>query len=128
LLDKIEVDESGLHTSDENKMSPLVLRVINYFNEHYVENITLDRLSQKFFASKTTLIYNFKRYTNCSPIDFLLSVRLTKAKEKLVNTKKSIEEIALSCGFSSANYFGLIFKKKEGLSPSAYRKYQNSKR
>lgn len=127
LLDKIEVDEDSTHTSDENKMSPLVLRVINYFNEHYVENITLDGLSQKFFASKTTLIYNFKRYTNCSPIDFLLSVRLTKAKEKLVNTKKSIEEIALSCGFSSANYFGLIFKKKEGLSPSDYRKYQWSK-
>lgn len=127
LLSKIEADESNAHTSDENKMSPLVLRVINYFNEHYDEHITLDGLSQSFFASKTTLIYNFKRYTNCSPIDFLLSVRLTKAKERLVNTKKSIEEIALSCGFSSANYFGLIFKKKEGLSPSDYRKYQWSK-
>ena len=113
--------------SDENKMSPLVLRIINYFNESYGNRITLEDLSRDFFASKTTLIYHFKKYTNCSPIDFLLSVRITKAKEQLVNTKKSIEAIAHDCGFSSANYFGLIFKKKEGISPANYRKYQKSK-
>ena len=127
LLSKMNADESRITSPEDNKMSPLVLRIINYFNEHYAENISLEVLSREFFASKTTLIYNFKKYTNCSPIDFLLSVRLTKAKEQLVNTKKGIEDIALSCGFSSANYFGLIFKKKEGLSPSSYRKYQLSK-
>ena len=72
--------------------------------------------------------YNFKKYTNCSLIDFLLNIRLTKAKELLVNAKKSVEEIAELCGFSSANYFGLIFKKKEGVSPINYRKIQREKR
>lgn len=128
LISKTDAEEAKAPTQKDNKMSPLVLRSINYFHRHYAENITLERLSQEFFASKTTLIYNFKKYTNCSPIDFLLSVRLTKAKEQLVNTKRSIGEVALSCGFSSANYFGLIFKKKEGLSPTAYRKYQWSKK
>jgi AraC-like DNA-binding protein len=104
-------------------------RAINYFNEHYAdtESISLDALSRELFASKTTLIYNFKKYTNCSPMEFLLSVRLTKAKEQLANTQKSVESVALDCGFSSANYFGLIFKKKEGISPSAYRKKQRTK-
>ena len=118
---------AGAGVFDENKISPLVLRIINYFNECYGEKITLEALSKDFFASKTTLIYNFKKYTNCSPIDFLLNVRITKAKEQLVNTKKNVERIALDCGFSSANYFGLMFKKKEGLSPANYRKYQKSK-
>jgi AraC-like DNA-binding protein len=126
-LSKMDADEESSPSAQDNKMSPLVLRAINYFNEHYTESITLDALSRELFASKTTLIYNFKKYTNCSPMEFLLTVRLTKAKEQLVNTKKSVEEISRSCGFSSANYFGLIFKKKEGISPSEYRKQQRVK-
>lgn len=124
LLRKMDADEEMLLSVQDNKMSPLTLHAIDYLNEHFAERITLEDLSREFFASKTTLIYNFKKYTNCSPMDFLLSVRLTKAKEQLVNTSKSIEAVALSCGFSSANYFGLIFKKKEGISPSAFRKQQ----
>ena len=62
-----------------------------------------------------------------SPIDFLVDVRLTKAKQMLVSTKKGLEEIAYLNGFSSANYFGLIFKKREGLSPLNYRKNQIAK-
>ena len=126
-VSKMDDDIVSATSPEDNKMSPLTLRAINYFNEHYTESITLDALSRELFASKTTLIYNFKKYTNCSPMEFLLTVRLTKAKEQLVNTKKSVEEISRSCGFSSANYFGLIFKKKEGISPSEYRKQQRVK-
>jgi transcriptional regulator GlxA family with amidase domain len=54
-------------------------------------------------------------------------VRLTKAKKMLVDTHKSVGEISELCGFSSANYFGLIFKQKEHLSPLQYRKNQQSK-
>ena len=50
-----------------------------------------------------------------------------KAKEFLLNTKKSVGEISELCGFSSSNYFGLIFKQKEGLSPANYRKHQHTK-
>ncbi len=106
---------------------PLVLKIINYLNENYAEKITLERLSEQFFVAKPTLLYNFKKYTGCSPIDFLVNVRLTKAKQMLLNSRKSVGEIAELCGFSSSNYFGLIFKQKENLSPSNYRKYQQSK-
>ena len=84
-------------------------------------------LADRFFVSKATLIYNFNKYASCSPMDFLLNVRLTKAKDMLINSGKSVGEISDECGFSSANYFGLIFKKKEGLSPLQYRKNQRSK-
>jgi AraC-like DNA-binding protein len=61
-------------------------------------------------------------------MDYLLMLRLSKAKEELMNTEKSIKEISESCGFSSPNYFSLIFKRKENISPGNYRKYQNAKR
>ena len=50
-------------------------------------------------------------------MDFLLNLRLEKAKEALETTNKSICQIAEECGFRSANYFSLIFKRKEQLSP-----------
>ncbi len=111
----------------QKNIPPLVLKVVNYLNTHFNEKITLENLANTFFVSEGTLLYNFKKYMNYSPIDFLVNIRLTKAKELLINTNKSIQEIADSCGFSSANYFGLIFKNREGLSPIAYRKNQRAK-
>lgn len=127
LLSKI--DESGITPRAEakNNISPLILKTIDFINENFAEKQTLEHLAKTFFVSKTTLMYQFKKYTNCSLMDYLLNVRLTKAKEMLLNSKKSINEIAETCGFSSANYFGLIFKQKENLSPANYRKHQKNK-
>ena len=122
-----EQASNPVSTAVKTKLPKLVLQLIDYFNENYAEQLTLDDLAQLFFVSKTTLIYNFKKHMNCSPIDFLLNVRLNKAKELLLHTKKTIGEIAEACGFSSANYFGLIFKQKEGLSPANYRKHELNK-
>ena len=111
----------------EHKAPPLVLKVIDHLYAHYQERLTLDGLAEHFFVSKATIIYNFNRYLHCSPMDFLLNLRLTKAKEELLRTDKSICQIAEECGFGSANYFSLIFKRKEQLSPGNYRKYQRAK-
>ncbi|MBQ8405470.1 MAG: helix-turn-helix transcriptional regulator [Clostridia bacterium] len=127
LLHKSAVNRQTPQAVSETAIPPLILKVFEYLNANYHENITLDNLAERFFVAKPTLLYNFKRYVNRSPIDFLLTVRLAKAKQLLVSTKQSVNEIAAACGFSSANYFGLIFKKKEGISPLTYRKNQLAK-
>ncbi|MGP4041120.1 helix-turn-helix transcriptional regulator [Gracilibacillus sp. D59] len=63
-----------------------------------------------------------KEVFNCTPIEYLNRVRLDQAKVLLVTTNLSMEHIAEKCGFSHISYFSRIFKKVEGLSPSAYRK------
>ena len=107
--------------------SPLAKKTINYLNEHFTEKITLDDLSAKFFVSKVTLCKAFKKATNSTIADYLLMMRISKAKELLGSSsvRKSIGEIAEICGFSSQNYFSLIFKQKTKLSPLNYRKYQH---
>lgn len=127
LLDKLLPEKKQPKTLSQNALPPTMLRILDYLNSHYNDNVTLEFLSSKFFISKSTLIYNFKKYTDRSPIDFLLAIRLSKAKQMLVTTNKSVDLISSECGFSSANYFGLIFKKKEQLSPLAYRKLQREK-
>ncbi len=105
------------------KLPVILLKTLKFFQEHYAEKITLDSLEEKFFVSKKTIIYNFKKYLNESPIDYLLKIRLMKAKKLLLAQQKlSIEKIANACGFSCANYFTECFKDKEGLSPTAFRK------
>ena len=126
-ISKLNAAEQQPKPTTKNAIPTLVLKVIDYLNKNYAEKQTLDEIADKFFVSKATLMYNFKKHMDCSLIDFLLSIRIAKAKELLLNTKKSVEEISELCGFSSSNYFGLIFKRKENLSPANYRKHQNTK-
>lgn len=126
-IDQLSTNIDTPSVEKEKSLPPLILKIIDYLNANYKDKITLADLSAMFFISKGTLIYNFNSFLSCSPIDYLLNIRLVKAKELLIKTKKSIREISELTGFSSANYFGLIFKQKEHLSPLAYRKLQKTK-
>ncbi len=127
-ISRIEAPNMDSVSFEKSYIPPLVLKTVNYLNVSYGENHTLDSLAKRFFVSKATIMYNFNKYLHCPPMDYLLMLRLSKAKEELMNTDKSIKEISESCGFSSPNYFSLIFKRKENISPGNYRKYQNTKK
>lgn len=106
----------------QKKAPPTIFKVIDYLNKNYHEKITLDVIADKFFIAKPTLIHNFNKYLNTTPMDYLLNLRLVKAKELLASTTKNINNISEICGFSSSNYFWFIFKKREGMPPTLYRK------
>ncbi|MBQ8426961.1 MAG: helix-turn-helix domain-containing protein [Clostridia bacterium] len=102
--------------------TPEVLKIIYFINTNYSQKITLEMLCNEFFLSKVSLCKKFKEVMNCSIMEYVLRLRLNIAKSLLRDSTKSIEEISAECGFSSANYFGLIFKKEVGLSPLNYKK------
>ena len=126
-LSALSAEEGDRLSFEEAYIPPLLLRVIRFLYENYQQPLTLERLGEHFFVSKSTLIYNFNKYLHCSPIEFLLQLRLTKAKELLETTSLSLAVVAEKCGFSSPNYFSLMFKRKEQLSPANYRKYRREK-
>lgn len=100
----------------------LVLSIVSYINSHLEEEITLEDIMRRHFLSKNTLCRVFRRVMDCSVIEYCSAARLNKAKQLLLTTDLEIGEIAHACGYSSANYFSLIFKKKAGISPMNYRK------
>ncbi|MBQ8255129.1 MAG: helix-turn-helix domain-containing protein [Clostridia bacterium] len=104
------------------KKEPPAMRAVSYINKHYSENFTLDELCERIFVSKNTLCADFRSIMHCSVMEYRTFIRISKAKELLSSTKMGLERIASECGFSSANYFGLIFKKTVGISPTNYRK------
>ncbi len=96
--------------------------VIEYLQEHYAENITLDMLCKNLYISKHALCHLFKKDTDMTIIDFLINIRLKQACNYLRHSDLKISKIAELCGFSSQNYFYLIFTKHMKISPSQYRK------
>lgn len=108
--------------STSSTTDTLMLEVVSYLNTAYAEELNLNNISERFYISKNTLCARFRAAMSCSPMQYLAFVRLSRAKELLSTTKKSIDEISALCGYSSPNYFSLIFKRSVGISPREYRK------
>lgn len=110
----------------EAKNKDLPQEVKQYIMQNYQNDITIEHLCSYFYCSKATLINKFKEKYGCTVHQFLLEYRLEKSKEYLNNDKLSIQEIALTIGFTDANYFSKAFKKQYNISPTQY-KYNLSK-
>ena len=98
-----------------------VLGVKKYLDENYASRISLDDLCNRFFISKYYLTHSFKEQFGLSITNYLLSVRITYAKQLLRFSSKTVEEIGYEVGIGAPAYFSRVFKEIEGVSPSVYR-------
>jgi len=85
------------------------------------KEIDLKTLAEKHNVSYSFFRKMFKKYTGVYPGKYQLQLRITRAKELLISTDKSIKEISYELGFQSIFYFSNMFKKKEGVTPSYFR-------
>lgn len=128
LLDEVGSSVERAESVATKKVPDTLLKIIRFLSESYGEKITLESVAGKFFISKSYVAKLFATHARTSFNDYLTKLRMNKAKELLSLSNKSVEEISFLTGFSSANYFGLVFKRETGLSPLAYRKLEVSKR
>ncbi|MBA4701393.1 MAG: helix-turn-helix transcriptional regulator [Ruminococcus sp.] len=100
----------------------VVNQIIQYFNKHYSEKISLDQIAQNMYLSTLYISKLFKSETGDTPINYLIQLRMEKAR-KLMETEpaSSIQSIASQVGYEDAYYFSKLFKKHFGVSPSKYR-------
>ena len=102
--------------------------VRQYIDQHYKESLTLDMLAEKVSINKFYMAHAFKREYGVSPINYLISCRIREGKKLLAETDLSLSQIATVLGFSSSSYFSQSFRNAEGISPTEYRKTNQSKR
>lgn len=95
--------------------------LLDYIHSHYKDKITIEELAKTASISKTEVLRCFKAIMGLSPISYLNSYRLQRAAHMLINTEKSIQEIAGGCGFDDNSYFSKLFKKKYHVTPRDYR-------
>lgn len=111
---------SSFKTISYNSFDTLKKMII-FIYENYTEKIYLADVALAGCVSKRTCEHLFNRYIHRTPIEFINSYRLTRSIELLKNTNLPITEIALTCGFSSPNYYAETFRKHMYISPKEYR-------
>ena len=99
-----------------------LLEVKSYLDEHYTEKIVLDDLAERFFINKFYMTRIFKETYGTTINNYLISQRITRAKQLLRFTDMTVDEIGNAAGMGDANYFSRMFRKVEGSSPREYRK------
>lgn len=99
----------------------LLDRTIAYIHKNYQKTIRRSQLARMAAMSEATFYRAFRQMLGCSPVEYLLDVRLKHAEELLRNSTAPLSEIAFQTGFSDSNYFGLVFKRRYGITPHQYR-------
>ena len=99
-----------------------IYQIQKFIDEHCLEPITLNEVSNMFFIDMYYLSRLFKRICGFSFKEYLILQRLSKAKDLLVEGDTSITCVCDASGFSNVNHFIRIFKKNEGITPYQYRK------
>jgi two-component system response regulator YesN len=93
-----------------------------YLWSNYNQAISLKKLADAVGINPYYLSHLFRKEMGISFLDYLTSVRISIAKNLLRQTSKSIIEICLDVGYQDPSHFAKIFKKKEGVHPTEYRK------
>ena len=100
-----------------------VRMIKEYIGEHYSENITLSDIADIVFLNPAYLSAMFKKETGQTLTQYLIDVRIDKAKEMLRNPEKSIGEIACLVGYQDERHFSKLFSKMTGVKPTEYRRF-----
>ena len=104
-----------------------IIPVLDYVNENYSENISLEYVSSILNVNKSHFCRIFKQATNVPFIQYVNFVRTYNAAKLLLKTDKTISEISEETGFSSQSYFAKEFKNNIGCTPNTYKKMKFKK-
>ena len=98
-----------------------IRRILSYIEQNYMNQITLDDISEHIHLCESECTRLFKRHMNTTLFSFLQEYRIERSLEYL-STHESISNIAGKTGFSDSNYYSKVFSKIKGCSPREYRK------
>lgn len=119
----------AINSKPRNKNHALMQEMdaaVRYFHENYSKPISIEAYAAENHMSVSWFIRSFKEYTESTPAQYLLSIRISNAQTLLETTSYNITEIAEIVGYDNPLYFSRIFKKQNGMSPSDFRKHLQS--
>jgi AraC-like DNA-binding protein len=97
-----------------------IQKVVEYMQQNFGKKLTIKSLAKMVSMSESSFIRLFKKETGLSPMDFLIKLRIDKAKKLIRAGSMNITEVSLHCGFSSTSHFSTSFTKHAGVKPSEF--------
>ena len=113
---------SSVSAVSDDKSTAKLKKVLSFIRENYAKPLTLEEMAAVAGMSEKYFCYFFKKMTNKSPVEYLISYRIECAARQLLNTDYSVTEIAYSSGFNDLSYFIKTFKAIKGVTPKEFRK------
>jgi AraC family transcriptional regulator len=98
-----------------------LMDAMDFLRENYDKEYSLEHVARVAELSPYHFIRVFKEYTRKTPYEYLIDVKIEKAKELLRNSSHSVTEVCFLSGFSNPSHFSNVFKSKSGQTPSQYR-------
>ncbi|MCI9168764.1 MAG: response regulator [Dorea sp.] len=96
-----------------------------YISDNYYKPLTLEMVSKEIGFNATYFSSMFKKETDMNFSEYLKKIRIDNAKNLLLNTENSVEDISYAVGYSDIKYFSRLFKKLTGVTPTEFRKLYN---
>lgn len=125
LLTAALMEDEPVGEDSRFRTSELIHRAQQHMLEHCGEEIDFESLASSLGMTYRSFRYLFTRKTGTSPLQYYLSVKLSRAKNLLKSSDIPIEEIAHTLGFKTNWYFAHFFTKATGISPRDYRRTQS---
>ena len=115
---KVDTEQKIKNEYLENEME----LATQYFNDKYNTAISVEDYAASRGMSISWFIRSFKQYTGTTPMQYIVSLRITNAQILLETTKYNVSEVGRLVGYDNPLYFSRIFRKQKGMSPKEYRK------
>ncbi|MCB2305388.1 AraC family transcriptional regulator [Clostridium estertheticum] len=122
LVERLLKNAPSYHIETTNLTHKRISEIITYINKNYVENLTLDFLSKRFFISTYYLSRTFKNVTGLNLNQYVNTIRIKAAQKLLFSAELNITNISEEVGYRSITHFGRVFKSITGVSPLKYKK------
>lgn len=106
----------------EQANDPLMVRAEAIIRERAHGPFILKELSSEFGLSSVQFSRRFMAFFGVNPSDYVSELRLDRARTLLLETRLTIEEIAVRCGYSNGFYFSRVFSRNMRISPSEFRR------
>ncbi|MGL5315353.1 MAG: response regulator transcription factor [Peptostreptococcaceae bacterium] len=121
VINMIKYMQSKLEQA-ENSISPVILKLLQYIEEGYKDDLNLKEISDNLNINSIYLGQLFQKETGVLFSDYINNFRINKSKDLLINTSLKASEIGELVGYANKNYFYRKFKDIVGITPSEWRK------
>ena len=119
---KISLFESKKENKDSQQKDRMIVSITKYLQNHLQEDVSLNVLAQEFHLNAQYISQLFKSEIGVGFLTYLTNIRMEHAKKLLLSTDDAISDISDQCGYNDYRVFTKVFKKKEGITPSQFRR------